>query len=185
MFAETNPHLVLLDINLPVHDGYYWCRYIRSRAKTPILFLSSRQESFDMITAINMGGDDYIQKPFDLDLLIVKIQALLRRSYDYAASAELSLTCRGVTLYLDRSALAYGDQELELTRNEFVMLKLMMQQAGKIVTRESLMQALWKDDQFVDDNTLTVNVNRLRRKLAAIGVDDFIVTRKNMGYIVP
>lgn len=184
VFTDYNPHLVILDINLPVFDGYYWCRLIRSKSKVPVLFLSSRQENLDMITAINMGGDDYIQKPFDLELLIVKVQALLRRTYSYQDETELVLSHSSVSLQLDNSTLEYQGQVIELTRNEFLIMKCLMKQPGKIVSREDLMQALWNDDQFVDDNTLTVNVNRLRRKLAGVGVEEFISTRKGMGYII-
>jgi DNA-binding response OmpR family regulator len=183
-FKEADPHLVLLDINLPVFDGYYWCQQIRSVSKVPIIFLSSRNQNMDIIMAINMGGDDFIQKPFDLDILIAKISALLRRKYTYEENKNNQFTHRGLKLNMTNSTIEYKEQSTELSRNEFILLQLMMRNIGKIVSREDLMQALWNEDQFVDDNTLTVNVNRMRRKIAAIGQEDFIVTRKGMGYLI-
>ncbi|MFJ5770909.1 response regulator transcription factor [Psychrobacillus sp. NPDC093180] len=183
-FEKEQPHLVLLDINLPVFDGYYWCQQIRSISKVPIIFLSSRNQNMDIIMAINMGGDDFVQKPFDLSVLAAKVNALLRRNYDYQDESDLQLFHRGLVLYLNNSTVQYKAQTEQLTRNELVILQLLMRQIGKIVSRDELMQTLWNDEQFIDDNTLTVNVNRLRRKIAAIGLDDFIVTRKGMGYLI-
>lgn len=182
-FHTHAPHLVVLDINLPVFDGYYWCQQIRAVSKVPILFLSSRDQNMDIIMAINMGGDDYVQKPFDLDVLVAKINALLRRNYTYQEES-LHLSHRGLVLQLGSSAVQHGSQTAELTRNEFIIMQLFLRQIGKIISREELMQALWNEEQFVDDNTLTVNVNRLRRKLTLLGLDEFIATRKGMGYIV-
>ncbi|WP_195576640.1 response regulator transcription factor [Paenibacillus sp. 1001270B_150601_E10] len=181
---QTNPHLVLLDINLPVYDGYYWCQQIRAVSKVPIIFLSSRNQNMDIIMAINMGGDDFIQKPFDLDILVAKINALLRRKYTYQEEEQVRFTHRGLKLNVTNSTIEYIGQSAELSRNEFILLQFMMRNAGKIVSREDLMQSLWNEDQFVDDNTLTVNVNRLRRKIAELGLEEFIVTRKGMGYII-
>lgn len=181
---QTNPHLVLLDINLPVYDGYYWCQQIRAVSKVPIIFLSSRNQNMDIIMAINMGGDDFIQKPFDLDILVAKINALLRRKYTYQEEEQIRFTHRGLKLNVTNSTIEYIGQSAELSRNEFILLQFMMRNAGKIVSREDLMQSLWNEDQFVDDNTLTVNVNRLRRKIAELGLEEFIVTRKGMGYII-
>lgn len=183
-FKKEQPHLVLLDINLPVFDGYYWCQQIRSVSKVPIIFLSSRNQNMDVIMAINMGGDDFIQKPFDLDVLAAKVSALLRRNYAYQDEASLKHTYRDLVFHLNNSTIEYGGQNVQLTRNEFIILQVLMGQIGKIASRDELMQALWKDEQFVDDNTLTVNVNRLRRKIAALGLDDFITTRKGMGYLI-
>ncbi|WP_454192188.1 response regulator transcription factor [Paenibacillus sp. Marseille-Q7038] len=183
-FEQIEPHLVLLDINLPVFDGYYWCQKIRSISKVPIIFLSSRNQNMDIIMAINMGGDDFIQKPFDLDILVAKISALIRRKYTYSEEETMSFIHRGLKLNITNSTFEYGGQSSELTRNEFILLQLMMRNIGKIVSREDLMQALWNEDQFVDDNTLTVNVNRMRRKIALLGLDNFIVTRKGMGYLI-
>jgi DNA-binding response OmpR family regulator len=183
-FEQKEPHLVLLDINLPVFDGYYWCQQIRSISKVPIIFLSSRNENMDIIMAINMGGDDFIQKPFDLDILVAKISALIRRKYTYQEDETIRFFHRGLHLNVTNSTIEYKGQVTELSRNEFILLQLMMRNIGKIVSREDLMQALWSDEQFIDDNTLTVNVNRIRRKMAELGLDDFITTRKGMGYLI-
>jgi DNA-binding response OmpR family regulator len=182
-FERDQPHLVLLDINLPVFDGFYWCQQIRSASKVPIIFLSSRNQNMDVIMAINMGGDDFVQKPFDLGVLVAKVSALLRRNYTYQ-DENLQLTHKELVFNLYNSSVQYGANSAELSRNEFIILQLMMRSIGKIISRDELMQALWNDEQFVDDNTLTVNVNRLRRKIALLGLEDFIATRKGMGYIV-
>jgi len=181
---QTTPHLVLLDINLPVFDGYYWCQQIRTVSKVPIIFLSSRNQNMDIIMAINMGGDDFIQKPFDLDILVTKISALIRRRYTYQEDEDITFVHRGLKLNVTNSTIEYKDQSTELSRNEFILLQLMMRNIGKIISREDLMQALWNEEQFVDDNTLTVNVNRMRKKIATLGLEDFIVTRKGMGYLI-
>ncbi|MGE7610172.1 response regulator transcription factor [Peribacillus frigoritolerans] len=183
-FEKFQPDLVLLDINLPTFDGFYWCQQIRAISSVPILFLSSRNQNMDIIMAINMGGDDFIHKPFDLDVLVAKISALLRRNYTYQNGHNLKLTHRDLSLHVTNSTIQFEEQSIELSRNEFIILQLMMRRIGKIVSREDLMQALWNDEQFVDDNTLTVNVNRLRRKISGIGLEDFIVTRKGMGYLI-
>ncbi len=183
-FEKFQPDLVLLDINLPTFDGFYWCQQIRAISSVPILFLSSRNQNMDIIMAINMGGDDFIQKPFDLDVLVAKISALLRRNYTYQNGHNLKLSHRDLSLHVTNSTIQFEEQSIELSRNEFIILQLMMRRIGKIVPREDLMQALWNDEQFVDDNTLTVNVNRLRRKISGIGLEDFIVTRKGMGYLI-
>ncbi|RED58150.1 response regulator transcription factor [Cohnella lupini] len=182
-FERAQPHLVLLDINLPVFDGYYWCGQIRAVSKVPIIFLSSRNQNMDVIMAINMGGDDFVQKPFDLGVLVAKVSALLRRNYTYQ-DENLQMTYRELLFNLSSSSIQYGTQSAELSRNEFIILQIMLRNAGKIVSRDDLMQVLWNEEQFVDDNTLTVNVNRLRRKIAQLGLEDFIATRKGMGYIV-
>lgn len=183
-FEQTEPHLVLLDINLPVFDGYYWCQQIRSMSKVPIIFLSSRNQNMDIIMAINMGGDDFIQKPFDLDIFVAKISALIRRKYTYQEDENTQFIHGGLKLNVTNSTIEYKGQSTELSRNDFILLQLMMRNIGKIISREDLMQALWNDEQFVDDNTLTVNVNRMRRKIAALGLEDFIITRKGMGYLI-
>ena len=183
-FEQADPHLVLLDINLPVFDGYYWCQQIRSVSKVPIIFLSSRNQNMDIIMAINIGGDDFIQKPFDLDILVTKINALIRRKYTYQEDENITFIHRGLKLNVTNSSIEYKKHSTELSRNEFILLQVMMRNIGKIIAREDLMQALWNEEQFVDDNTLTVNVNRLRRKIAALGLEDFIVTRKGMGYLI-
>ncbi|KOR84225.1 transcriptional regulator [Bacillus sp. FJAT-22058] len=183
-FEKFQPDLVLLDINLPTFDGFYWCQQIRAISSVPILFLSSRNQNMDIIMAINMGGDDFLQKPFDLDVLVAKISALLRRNYTYQNGHNLKLSHRDLSLHVTNSTIQFEEQSIELSRNEFIILQLMMRRIGKIVPREDLMQALWNDEQFVDDNTLTVNVNRLRRKITGVGLEDFIVTRKGMGYLI-
>ncbi|MFD0673207.1 response regulator transcription factor [Cohnella sp. GCM10027633] len=182
-FERCRPHLVLLDVNLPMYDGFYWCQRIRAVSKVPIIFLSSRNQNMDVIMAINMGGDDFVQKPFDLGVLVAKVSALLRRNYTYQ-DESLQLSHRELVFHLSNSSVEYRQQTAELSRNEFVILQTMMRHIGRIVTRDELMQVLWNDEQFVDDNTLTVNVNRLRRKIATLGLDEFIATRKGMGYIV-
>jgi two-component system, OmpR family, response regulator protein BraR/BceR len=182
-FETHRPHLILLDINLPVFDGFYWCRQIRAVSNVPIIFLSSRNQNMDIVMAINMGGDDFVQKPFDLEILVAKVTALLRRNYTYQEES-LQLRHRGLQLNLSNSTADYDGRTTELSRNEFIMLGVMMRKVGMIVSRDDLMQALWHDEQFIDDNTLTVNVNRLRRKIADLGLASFIATRKGMGYIV-
>ncbi|KRF07130.1 two-component system response regulator [Paenibacillus sp. Soil766] len=183
-YQQSDPHLILLDINLPVFDGYYWCQQIRAVSKVPIIFLSSRNQNMDIIMAINMGGDDFIQKPFDLDILVAKVSALIRRKYTYQEEASPKFTHKGLKLHVTNSTIEYKGQVAELSRNEFILLQLIMRNIGKIVSREDMMQVLWNEEQFVDDNTLTVNVNRMRRKIAALGLEDFIVTRKGMGYLI-
>jgi DNA-binding response OmpR family regulator len=183
-FQQSDPHLILLDINLPVFDGYYWCQQIRAVSKVPIIFLSSRNQNMDIIMAINMGGDDFIQKPFDLDILVAKVSALIRRKYTYQEEESSKFTHKGLRLHVTNSTIEYKGQVTELSRNEFILLQLIMRNIGKIVSREDMMQVLWNEEQFVDDNTLTVNVNRMRKKIAVLGLEDFIVTRKGMGYLI-
>lgn len=182
-FETHRPHLILLDINLPVFDGFYWCRQIRAVSNVPIIFLSSRNQNMDIVMAINMGGDDFVQKPFDLEILVAKVTALLRRNYTYQEET-LQLRHRGLLLNVANSTADFEGRVAELSRNEFIILGVLMRKARTIVSRDDLMQALWHDEQFIDDNTLTVNVNRLRRKIAELGLEPFIATRKGMGYIV-
>ncbi|WP_309123140.1 response regulator transcription factor [Paenibacillus sp.] len=184
IFLRSEPHLVLMDINLPVFDGYYWCGRIREMSNVPIVFLSSRDSPMDMVMAMNMGGDDYIQKPFYDDVLIAKIKALLRRTYSYAETPVNAVEYEGVLLNLNDRMLVSGGRSIELTRNEFLILHLLMQQIGRIVSREKIMRCLWEDESFVDDNTLTVNMTRLRKKLADIGRNHFITTIKGEGYFI-
>jgi len=184
VFISESPHLVLLDINLPTFDGYYWCNKIREVSKVPIIFISSRTSPMDMIMAMNMGGDDFIQKPFDTDVLSAKINALLRRTYSYLDMQQSVLEHDGVVLNLDDWEVSYDTYKTSLTKTEFTILKMLIQQKGAIVSRHKLMRSLWKDENFVDDNTLTVNVNRLRKKLMELGKDDFITTKKGEGYII-
>ena len=182
-FVQFDPQLVVLDISLPYYNGYYWCGEIRKRSKVPILFLSSAGDNMNIVTAIHMGADDFLPKPFDLEVLTAKIRALLRRTYDFAAPARL-LCCGGVTLRLDDGVAVRGDRTVELTRNEQRILQVLFAAKGKAVSRETLMERLWETDLFVDTNTLTVNVARLRRKLEQLGAGDLIVTKKGVGYLV-
>lgn len=182
-FEQNDPHLVLLDIALPFFDGYHWCREIRRASKVPIVFVSSALDNMNIIMAMNMGGDDYIAKPFDLDVMMAKIQALLRRAYDFGDSV-CAITHRGATLALSDASIAYAGEKIDLTKNEYRILLALMEAKGKIVGRERLMERLWDTDSFIDENTLTVNIARLRKKLDAAGLEGFIATKKGMGYIV-
>jgi len=182
-FAAFAPHLVLLDIGLPYRNGYHWCSEIRRLSRVPVIFLSSASDNMNIVMAMNMGGDDFIAKPFDLDVLTAKIQALLRRAYELGAAAPL-LEHRGAVLDTGDNTLSYGGRKLELTRNEYRILQVLLEHKGRTVSRDTLMQKLWETDSFVDENTLTVNVTRLRRKLEGLGLDDFIHTRKGIGYLL-
>jgi DNA-binding response OmpR family regulator len=182
-FAEYEPHLVLMDIALPFMNGYHWCSEIRKVSKVPIVFISSASDNMNIIMAVNMGADDFIAKPFDGSVLIAKIQALLRRTYDFAESVTI-LEHRGVMLNTGDGTLVYGDNQISLSKNEYRILLVLMKNKGKIVSRERLMEALWQTDEFVDDNALTVNVGRLRKKLDAAGISDFITTKFGVGYII-
>lgn len=182
-FAECNPHIVLLDIALPFFNGYHWCSEIRKVSKVPIIFISSASDNMNMIMAMNMGADDFIAKPFDQSLLMAKVQALLRRTYDYATSVPV-LEHRGALLNVGESTLTYGDEKLSLSKNEFRILLSLMENKGKIVSREKLMEQLWETDCFVDENTLSVNVNRLRKRLDSVGLENFITTKFGMGYLI-
>lgn len=184
-FLREKPHLVLMDITLPSFDGYYWCRQIREVSKVPILFLSSRNTPTDMVMSMSMGGDDFVQKPFHSEVLVAKIQALLRRTYAYADTGAQVVEHDGVVLNLNDRFVHCEERKAELTKTEFVILHLLMRQQGTIVGRAKIMRALWEDESFVDENTLTVNIARLRKKLAELGRETFIATRKGQGYIVP
>ena len=180
---EYDPHIVLLDIGLPFFDGYKWCAELRKKSKVPVIFISSVSDSLNIVMAMNMGGDDFIAKPFDMSVLTAKIQAMLRRTYDFS-DAEPRLTVRGASLPEDGGYLEYEGRRTELTRNEYRILHCLMRNAGRIVSRERLTEILWETDSFIDDNTLTVNVNRLRKKLAESGLDGFIETKFGVGYTV-
>lgn len=184
LFITESPHLVLLDINLPAYDGYYWCEKIRELSKVPVIFISSRDTPMDMIMAMNMGGDDFVQKPFDTNVLMAKINALLRRSYSYVDVQQNVLEHDGVILNLKDWEVSCGDKQANLTKTEFIILQVLMQQAGTIVSRQKIMRSLWKDESFVDNNTLTVNITRLRKKLTELGKEEFIMTKKGEGYII-
>jgi DNA-binding response OmpR family regulator len=184
-FQKEEPQLVLLDINLPVFDGYYWCQKIREISKVPIIFLSSRNTNMDMIMAMNMGADDFVTKPFQIDVLIAKINALLRRSYNYSEVGSEIMSHNGITLNVDNGSMEINDQIIDLSKNEYRLLYILMKKHGKILTREKLLRALWEDERFVDDNTLTVNINRLRKKIEQAGINGYIETKVGQGYIVP
>ena len=180
-FAGYDPHLVLMDITLPFFNGYYWCGEIRKVSKVPIVFLSSASDNMNIVMAMNMGGDDFMAKPFDPGVLVAKIQAILRRTYDFAGAVPV-LEHRGALLNTGDGTLTYENQVIDLTKNEYRILFSLMQQKGAVVSREKLMEQLWENGSFVDENTLTVNVNRLRKKLEAAGLSDFIATKFGVGY---
>lgn len=183
IFTAYMPQLVLMDITLPFYNGYYWCTQIRQVSKVPIIFVSSASDNMNIVMAVNMGGDDFIAKPFDLDILMAKVQAILRRTYDFSGQTEL-LEHKGVILNIGDATLTYEGEKLELTKNEHRILQLLMENKGKAVSRDAIMTRLWETDSYVDDNTLTVNVTRLRRKLEDAGILDFITTKKGIGYLV-
>ena len=175
-FAEVEPHIVLLDIVLPFFNGYHWCSEIRKVSKVPIIFISSASDNMNMIMAMNMGADDFIAKPFDQSLLMAKLQAMLRRTYDFSSSVPV-LEHRGALLHM-------GDQKISLSKNEYRILLVLMENKGRVVSREKLMEQLWETDCFVDENTLSVNVNRLRKRLESAGLSDFIKTKFGVGYLI-
>lgn len=182
-FTEFDPQLVLLDISLPFFNGYHWCREIRKTSKVPILFLTSAADNVNLVMAMQMGGDDLLAKPFDLQVLSAKVQAMLRRAYDFASAPAL-LSCGAAALNPANGTVTVNGRRVELTRNEGKLLQLLLEKKGRIVSRDAMMTALWESDSFVDENTLSVNVNRLRRKLEAAGLPDFIRTKKGAGYLV-
>ena len=182
-FSACAPQLVLLDISLPFYDGYHWCREIRSVSKVPVIFISSASDNLNIVMAMNMGADDFIAKPFDQSVLMAKINALLRRTYDFGTPMNV-LEHRGALLNTGDGTLTYAGEKIELTKNEYRILLGLMQSKGRTVSREKLMELLWESDEFVDDNTLTVNIGRLRRKLDAAGLKDFIATKHGVGYLI-
>ena len=182
-FEQSNPHLILLDIKLPSFNGFHWCQEIRRHSNVPIIFISSRTDNMDQIMAIQMGGDDFIEKPFNLSLTIAKIQALLRRTYDLSVSND-ELDVKGCKLILDEAKLIKEGEAVQLSLTELQILKMLFQNEGKYVSRTTLIEKCWESENFIDDNTLAVNMTRLRKKLSSIGVDHFIETKKNVGYRV-
>lgn len=182
-FIRCSPDLVLLDISLPFFDGYYWCQEFRKTSQVPIIFISSASDDMNLVMAVNMGADDFIAKPFGGEVLIAKMQALLRRTYDFAEAVPV-LEHRGAFLNTGEQIFVYQENKIELTKNEYRILLALMKDKGKVVSREKLMERLWETDSFVDENTLTVNVNRLRRKLEAAGLKDFIRTKFGVGYVI-
>ncbi|WP_391571628.1 response regulator transcription factor [Cohnella sp.] len=179
----ARPQLVLIDIQLPMYDGFHWCREIRTISTVPILFLSSRDHPLDMVMAMNMGADDYIQKPFHMDVLMARIQAILRRTYAYGDEAADLLEWNGAILEMNRGLIRKDGHEVMLTKNEFFILVVLVKAKDTIISRHDLIRKLWDDERFVNDNTLTANMTRLRQKLAAIHLEDAIVTKKGLGYM--
>ena len=180
-FTDYSPHIVLMDIKLSFYNGYHWCSEIRRVSKLPIMFLSSASDNMNIVMAMNMGADDFISKPFDLDVLTVKIQALIRRSYDFSVGSSV-ISHRDAMLNLADATLNYKNERIELTKNELKILQTLMENKEKIVLRDDLMAKIWESDDYIDENTLSVNVNRLRKKLSGIGLDNFIITKKGLGY---
>lgn len=182
-FADLKPELVLMDIGLPFYNGYYWCSQIRQISQVPIVFVSSAADNMNIVMAVNMGGDDFVVKPFEPEVLAAKVQAILRRTYTFRGQTNL-MEYGGVVLNLSDATLLVGKQKVELTKNEFRMLQLLFENGGKTVSREAIMKRLWDNECFVDDNTLTVNMARLRKKLDEAGMEKFIITRKGLGYSI-
>lgn len=182
-FLEYDPQLVLLDIVLPFFNGFHWCQEIRKVSKVPIIFLSSANDNMNIVMAMNMGGDEFIEKPFDLNVVTAKVQAILRRAYSFQGTVNV-MEYHGVVLNLSDATVAYNDQKMELTKNEFRILQILMENTGKIVSRDAIITRLWESDEFIDDNTLTVNVARLRKKLELMGLGSMVRTKKGIGYMV-
>ena len=183
VFAKFQPHIVLLDISLPFFNGYHWCEQIRAVSKVPVIFISSASDNMNIVMAMNLGADDFVSKPFDMNVLTAKVRALLRRTYDFGASVPL-LEHKGAILNTGDGSLSVNGEKVSLSKNEYRILLCLMENKGQTVSREKLMERLWQTDQFIDENTLTVNVNRLRKKLDAAGLADFIETKFGVGYIV-
>ncbi len=182
-YVAFSPHLTLLDIGLPFHNGLYWCKEIRKTSNAPIVFLSSASDNMNIVLAMNMGGDDFIAKPFDLSVLTAKIDAVMRRCYGSNAASDI-LEHKGVRLNVSEAALMYEGEKIELTKNEFIIIMTLMESKGKIVSRKQLVNKLWETESFIDENTLTVNLSRMRKRLERYGIVDFITTKAGMGYIM-
>ena len=182
-FMDYKPQLVLLDITLPFFNGYHWCSEIRKVSNVPVVFISSVADNMNIVMAINMGADDFIAKPFDQSVLIAKVSALLRRTYDFGKNSS-TLTAAGAVLNMNNNTLSYNGTEIDLARNEYRILLTLMENKNKVVSREKLMEALWETDCYVDENTLTVNVGRLRKTLEGVGLKDLIKTKFGVGYIL-
>lgn len=182
-FIQFNPQLILLDITLPFFNGYHWCSEIRKLSKVPIMFISSASDNMNIVMAMNMGGDDFISKPFDLHVLIAKIQAILRRTYDFSTNSNL-LEHKGAILNINDNSFSYNGEKIELTKNEYKILQTLLENKNKTVSRDNLMIKLWETDNYVEENTLNVNITRLRKKLESIGLNNFIKTKKGIGYII-
>ena len=183
IFVKEEPQLVLMDIGLPLFNGYHWCMQIRNISKVPVIFMSSMSDNMNIVMAINMGGDDFIVKPFDINVLIAKVQAMLRRTYSFAESTNI-IEHNGCILNMNDQTFTYNGKRMELTKNEYRILQSLLENIGKVVSRDNIMMKLWESDDFIDDNTLTVNVTRLRKKLEQAGLKDYIKTKKGTGYII-
>jgi len=181
-FNALEPHLVLLDISLPYFNGFHWCAQIRQRSKIPIVFISSAADNMNMVMAMNLGADDFIGKPFDLHVFVAKVQAILRRTYAYGGQVN-TVEHGGALLSLTEATLSYRTAKIDLTKNEFKMLQILMEQPGKVISRGDMMNRLWESEHFIDDNTLTVNMTRLRKRLEEMGLVDWISTKKGIGYV--
>lgn len=182
-FAAFNPHIILLDISLPFYNGYHWCTEIRKLSKVPIIFISSASDNMNIVMALSQGGDEFVSKPFDLNVLTVKIKALLRRTYDFAGSSDL-IEHNGVILDIGKSVVSCNGNHIELSKNELRILQILFENNGKAVSRDDIIKRLWETDSYIDDNTLTVNMTRLRKRLFEIDLTDLIVTKKGIGYMV-
>lgn len=181
--AEYDPQLILLDISLPYFNGFHWCSEIRKFSKVPIIFISSANDQMNIVMAVSMGGDDFIAKPFDLNVITAKVQALIRRTYAFSGQTNI-IECGGVILNLNDTNVNFNGKKIELTKNEYKIIQLLMENSGKVVSRDMIIERLWQSDSFIDDNTLTVNMTRLRKKLEECGLNDFVKTKKGLGYIV-
>lgn len=182
-FKEFDPHIVLLDISLPFYNGFHWCSEIRAVSKCPVVFISSVSDNLNIVTAMNMGGDDFIAKPFDLSVMVAKVQAILRRSYDFAENIGV-ITHKGAVLNTANATLMFNGEKIDLTKNEYRIMETLLENKGKVVSRELLMNKLWETDSYVDENTLSVNIARLRKKLELAGLHNYISTKVGMGYSV-
>ena len=182
-FKSFHPDLVLMDVTLPFYNGYHWCKIIRKNSKVPILFISAADENLNLIMAMDLGADDYLTKPFELELLQIKIRALLRRAYEYIETRNISY--KDISLDCDKMIISRENKEIELTKNEFKILEILLEKPGKVVNRDEIIDKIWQSDYYIDDNTLTVNIMRLRKKLEDINIFDLIKTKKGVGYYVP
>lgn len=182
-FVEHRPHLVIIDIQLPKFDGFHWCRAIRAVSKVPIIFLSSRDHPMDMVMAMNLGADDYVQKPFNMDVLLAKIQAILRRTYTYEEASSDVIEWNQALIDLKSGRIYKDGKTIDLTKNEFFILSVLVRSNNKIISRHELMKMLWDDDQYINDNTLTANITRLRQQLSSLNLAEGIVTKKGLGYM--
>lgn len=182
-FKSFHPDLVLMDVSLPFYNGYHWCKIIRKNSKVPILFISAADENLNLIMAMDLGADDYLTKPFELELLQIKIRALLRRAYEYIETRNIFY--KDISLDCDKMIISRENKEIELTKNEFKILEILLEKPGKVVNRDEIIDKIWQTDSYIDDNTLTVNVMRLRKKLEDINIFELIKTKKGVGYYVP